>query len=238
MTIKAIVFDMDDTLYEEKQYVISGFKAVDKYIIEQFGVTGFFESAVKLFHSGIREFIFNKVLDQLGVKYEDSTIKILINCYRTHIPDIHLAEDAKWVLEHLSSEVKLALISDGYLNAQQQKVHALKLSDRFEVIVLSDEYGRENWKPSPLVYEEVSRKLQIDHIQCMYVGDNAKKDFVTAKQLGWTTVHIQRGNGEYANANVTPEYEAHYRIDSLRKLPDLYACKHMFIKDGESVHVS
>jgi putative hydrolase of the HAD superfamily len=238
MTIKAIVFDMDDTLYEEKQYVISGFKAVDQYIIEHYGVTGFFETAIILFHSGIRELIFNKALDQLGVEYGDHTIKILVNCYRSHMPDIHLAEDAKWVLEHLSSEVKLALLSDGYLNAQQQKVHALKLTDRFEVIVLSDEYGRENWKPSPLVYEEVSRKLQINHDQCMYIGDNVKKDFVTAKRLGWTTVHIQRENGEYVNADVTPEYEAHYRIDSLRKLPDLYACEHMFNKDGESVHVS
>lgn len=49
MTIKAIVFDMDDTLYEERQYVISGFKAVDQYVIEQFGVTGFLNQRLNYF---------------------------------------------------------------------------------------------------------------------------------------------------------------------------------------------
>lgn len=238
MTIKAVVFDMDDTLYEEKEYVISGFKAVDKCIRNNYEVNGFFETATLLFNTGEREFIFNKALDQLGIEYEEHTIKELINCYRSHLPDIHLLEDAGWVLDHLASTVKIALLSDGYLIAQQQKVQALNLNDRFDAIVLSDAFGRENWKPSPFIYEEVRKQLKLHHNECMYVGDNVKKDFITANRLGWTTVQIQREHGLYAGVSVEQEFEAHYRIDNLRNLSDLYVLKHMFIKDGESVHVN
>jgi putative hydrolase of the HAD superfamily len=237
MVIKAVVFDMDDTLYEEKSYVLSGFRAVDQFIYKEYGLTGFFEKALLMFNSGINELIFNKVLDQLGVNYDQQTITSLVDYYRAHTPEIQLLEDACWVLEHLSPTIKKALLSDGYLISQQQKVRSLHLIERFDVIVLSDAFGRDNWKPNPFIYEEVRKKLQLDHNQCMYVGDNVKKDFIAANRLGWTTVHIQRDNGLYKEASISLEYDAHYRIDNLRKLSDLYECKQMFIKDGESVHV-
>lgn len=52
MMIKAIVFDMDDTLYKEKDYVVSGFKAVDDWIKEKYKKTGFYNIAIQLFDSG------------------------------------------------------------------------------------------------------------------------------------------------------------------------------------------
>jgi putative hydrolase of the HAD superfamily len=228
MTIKAMVFDMDDTLYEEKEYVKSGFKSLDEWIIQKFELTGFYESALELFNSGERKFLFNKTLEKLNLKYDDMLIKHMVDQYRSHEPDIHLSEDAEWVFENLRNTVKIGLISDGYLVAQEKKVNALKIQEKFHSIILTDRLGKEYWKPSHIPYEQASLELNVPHDQCVYVGDNINKDFITPKKLGWATIHIERKNGVYSGIVAGQEYEAHHTIDNLKRLPYLPILSHMF----------
>ncbi|MBP1967070.1 HAD family hydrolase [Paenibacillus aceris] len=228
MTINALVFDMDDTLYEEKDYVKSGFKALDQWVIKEFKIKGFYETALDLFLTGERKLLFNKTLDKLNIIYNDSMIKSMVESYRSHEPDIQLLEDAKWIFENLRDTVKVGLISDGYLVAQEKKVNALKLQEKLQTIILTDRLGREHWKPSHVPYEYACQELQLPHDQCVYIGDNINKDFVTAKKLGWTTIQIERNDGIYSGITAEQEYRAHFKIDNLRKLPDLPMLKHMF----------
>jgi putative hydrolase of the HAD superfamily len=58
MSIKGIVFDMDDTLYNEKDYVSSGLIELDKHIKQRFTVDGFYEAAINLYEKGERKLIF------------------------------------------------------------------------------------------------------------------------------------------------------------------------------------
>lgn len=229
MTINALVFDMDDTLYQEKDYVISGFKAIDHWMNKEFNSVGFYETAFDLFCSGEKKFIFNKTLEKLNISYDDSMIKRMIDHYRSHEPDIHLLEDANWILENLRDTFKIGLISDGYLVAQEKKVNALKLQEKFHSVILTDRLGREHWKPSHVPYEQASRELQLPHDQCVYIGDNINKDFITAKRLGWITIQIDRKDGLYSGIAADQEYKAHFSIDNLRDLSDLPMLKHMFV---------
>lgn len=229
MVIKAIVFDMDDTLYKEKDYVVSGFKAVDDWIKEDYKKIGFYNIAIQLFDSGERKFVFNKALEKLNITYDEKLISNLIEKYRLHKPDIQLLDEADWVLSNLTNNVKIGLISDGYLITQERKINALKLKERVHSIILTDKLGREYWKPSQLPYEKISKELQVPHQQCVYIGDNLSKDFITAKKLNWITVHINREDGIYRNLIVEQDYKAHYTIDNLRRLPDIPVLKHMFL---------
>ncbi len=229
MVIKAIVFDMDDTLYKEKDYVVSGFKAVDDWIKEDYKKIGFYNIAIQLFDSGERKFVFNKALEKLNITYDEKLISKLIEKYRLHKPDIQLLDEADWVLSNLTNNVKIGLISDGYLITQERKINALKLKERFHSIILTDKLGREYWKPSQLPYEKISKELQVPHQQCVYIGDNLSKDFITAKKLNWITVYINREDGIYRNLIVEQDYKAHYTIDNLRRLPDIPVLKHMFL---------
>ncbi len=131
MVIQAIVFDMDDTLYKEKDYVVSGFKAVDDWIKDNYGKIGFYNIAIRLFNSGERKFVFNKTLKKLDIDYDEKLISNLIEQYRFHKPDIQLLDEADWVLNNLVNTVKIGLISDGYLVAQKRKINALKLKRGF-----------------------------------------------------------------------------------------------------------
>jgi putative hydrolase of the HAD superfamily len=233
MTIKAIIFDMDDTLCSEKDYIMSGLKAVGIWVLQNLNTSVFFDKAAHLFEIGEKELIFNKTLELLNIDFSESHINEMINIYRSHTPDIQLLQDAQWVLNHIDNSVKLGVISDGYKVAQKKKVEALKLKERFHSIVLSDIYGRMHWKPSFVPYHIVSLELKCLHRECVYIGDNVTKDFISAKKLGWKTVHINRRDGIYSDKDMGHEYNAHYQINDLRELADINELKHLFIKNDK-----
>ncbi|MFC0269954.1 HAD family hydrolase [Metabacillus herbersteinensis] len=228
MPIKAIVFDMDDTLYYESDYVRSGMNELGKWVNENYNIDAFYKIAMNFFEKGERKYIINKTLDLLMIPYNEKLIQKMISIYRSHKPTIQLLNDSKWVLENLEKNIKVGLISDGYFIAQTNKVHSLGIKDKFQSIILTDQFGRNNWKPSHKPYEQMCLNLQVCHDECVYVGDNVKKDFITAKKLGWKTVHIERETGIYAKITETPEYMAHYKINNLRELLDILEFQHLF----------
>ena len=216
--IKIIVFDVDDTLFPEREFVRSGFQAVGEWILNKYGVPGFFEVAWKFFAQGNRGKIFNLVLAEIGIEDNPQIIQELLQIYREHKPQISLFSDARWAIDYFKTHKKLAAITDGYLITQRNKVAALEIASSFEAIVYSDEYGRENWKPSPLPYLKVMELTGFQGYECVYVGDNPHKDFITAKKLSWLTVQIDRQDGEYSKNRPTPGYEADRTILSLTEL--------------------
>lgn len=218
--IKAVIFDMDDTLFAEKEYVLSGFSAVDQYLSEK-GVSGFYEKSSELFRIGHRGSIFNDVLDYYNIKYSKSDIMKLVEVYREHKPTIAMFDDAKWAISKLENKYKLGLITDGNLNTQQNKAKALRLEKKFDVLIFTDEFGREHWKPSEKPYLTVKKFFNVEHHELIYIGDNPIKDFITARKLGWKTVHIVREGSEYSEVECSAEYEADFKIITLTDLPNL-----------------
>lgn len=218
--IKAVVFDMDDTLYPEKEFVKSGFKAIDVFLCNK-GIEGFYKKAIELFEKDFKGKIFDEVLDALNVSYDNTYIEKLIEVYRNHEPKIQLSPDTKQVLKVLGEKYSLALITDGYLQTQRNKVKSLGIESYFDKIVFTDEYGRENWKPSKLPYEIVKKHFDINHNDLVYIGDNVKKDFISAKKLGWTTIQVEREDGVYSNIEVDSEYKAHYQVTSLLEVIEI-----------------
>ena len=217
-----IVFDLDDTLFPERAFVISGFKAVSEWLNRNHGIQEFFTVACQLFADGRRGDIFNTAMDKLVYSYGQDRIAEMVSVYRRHIPVLSLFEDAHWALEFFAGQqFKMALITDGYLETQKNKVLALKLEERFDAIIFSDMFGRGGWKPSPLPYQEVTRRLGVSGRSCVYIADNPAKDFVTAKALGWGTIHIMRKEGEYHNTIIPASHQAEIQISSLFELKGL-----------------
>lgn len=218
---EVLVFDLDDTLFPEHEFVLSGFQAVSNWVATRYSVLGFFEVAWQFFKEGKRHHIFNLALEQLRVEYEPRMIQELLQIYREHKPNIFLHEDAKWAIDYFKYSKQLGLITDGYLLTQRNKVNSLKIEATLHTIVYSDLYGRENWKPSPVPYLKIMESIGCRGAECMYVGDNPRKDFVTAKQLDWMTVQICREGGEYSSIMTEKSHEAERKITSLFELKEL-----------------
>lgn len=193
MTAPVIVCDVDDTLYLERDYVWSGFSAVNELVALSFGVDGFLDAAWTLFQSGRRGTIFNEALSRVGVDASPAVIRQLVECYRTHPPDIELLPDAAVALEDWeSSECLVAIITDGPVESQCAKIRALGLEGRAYPIIITEEFGPAWRKPSELAFSEIRRELGDPLRRYVYAADNPIKDFAAPKALGWWTFRVRR----------------------------------------------
>ncbi|CEO33558.1 HAD family hydrolase [Paraclostridium sordellii] len=218
--IKAVVFDLDDTLISEKEYVKSGFKSISSILSKEHNIdlNSVNDTINALFEEDSNN-VFNRLLDKLNIKYDIEYIGYLIDEYRSHVPNITLYEDAKDILAYLRDvEIKLGMITDGYKITQRNKLKVLDIEDYFDCIVVTDELGKEYWKPHRKPYEIIKKQLNLEYKEVMYVGDNINKDFVTANKLGIYTVMISRSEGIYSNIQKDNEYKANKTIDNLNDL--------------------
>ena len=142
-TYRAIVLDLDDTLYPEHQYVRSGFHAVARYLETEAGLSAeeTFAQLIALLEAGVREMTMNRWLQDRQLD-EQRWIGPMLRCYREHDPQIELSSEATEVLESLHGRYALGLVSDGRLAQQQKKVAALGIDRWISAIVLSDAFGR------------------------------------------------------------------------------------------------
>lgn len=199
MKVSVVVFDIDDTLYLEREYVHSGFRAVERSIEEGLGVRGFAAVCSELFESGSRGQVFDLALARLGVQADRELVMGLRDVYRSHDPDIRLEPDTTSTLARLHPRLALSAISDGPLLSQRAKVQALELNRWLSPILLTEEMGSEYHKPSSLAFEMVQKRFGVEKAALAYVADNPAKDFKGPAGLGWRTVRVQRSGGLHAS---------------------------------------
>lgn len=232
--IKAVVFDIDDTLAPEISFVKSGYKAVAKSICQDMteimtflgGKNDFFVSKVEnrlwnLFKADSQN-VFNRLLDEYDISYDKNDILELVRIYREHEIDTSVYsfyDDVVSVVDALRIKgIKLGILSDGFMISQKNKVSALGCDKLFDEIVLTDELGREYWKPSPKGFEILINRFGVEPSELLYVGDNPKKDFAVKEALPIKTARIIRENGVYKEASYSNEIKEDYRLSSLDEL--------------------
>ena len=220
--IKAVVFDLDDTLISEKEYVLSGFKVVSKEIAKQYKLDNkeVLKKMNELFNESSKN-VFNRVLDFYNIQYWNNEILYLINIYRNHEPDINFFDDVIPTIKELKKNgIKIGMITDGYKETQLRKIEALKCRELFDEIIITDELGREFWKPNEKSYLIMAERLGIKLNEMVYVGDNEEKDFIGANKLGIYTSCIKRKNGIYNKSMLEKEYIAKNNINVLNKIKE------------------
>lgn len=187
--IKAVVFDLDDTLIPETEYVKSGFRAISKAK----GDVKLYEKLVTLFEENRKD-----VYQRAGFSEEEC--RECIEIYRNHFPNISLSEETENTLIALKNNgVKLGIITDGRPTGQRNKIKALGLSEFMDYIIVTDELGGEEFrKPHPKAFELMRENLGVEFNEMMYVGDNPKKDFYIGKIYPILTVRLI-SDGLFAN---------------------------------------
>jgi len=232
--LQAITFDLDDTLYPERDFVLSGFRAVAGWVEIHLDIparAGFVELR-NLFEQGVRGDTFNRWLAAHRLADGDLVAR-LVRVYREHIPQIQPFPKVPALLQRLHHRYHLGLISDGCLAVQQRKLAALGLSGYFDAVVFSDEWGPEAWKPSPYPFQVVLERLGVEASRTVYIADNPTKDFLGAHQTGLWTVWVRRPGGVYSHLNPpSPQHAPDVEIvslteleNTLQKLEELVWCK-------------
>lgn len=216
---KVIVFDLDDTLYNELSYVKSGFLAVAQYLFVHHGIQPD-ESYAFMIHKlkDGRGRIFDEVLIKYKI-YKKSLVKQCISIYRMHRPDIYLDQDAAFCLNNLL-KYPLYIVTDGNKIVQKNKIISLGLLDKVKFCFITHRYGLKHAKPSPYCFLKICDLENTKPQNVVYVGDNPHKDFVGIKPLGFKTIRIRKG--QYKNVLMPENYEAQFIISSLFELNQEY----------------
>lgn len=225
MKLSAIIFDLDDTLYAERDYVFSGFAAVAEAYRDRLGDPSKAQDQMKrLFDTDARLRVFNALLKERGIAEDAKFIANMIETYRTHAPQLSLYKDADEVLNRFKPLYKLGLITDGRSVTQWAKIDALQLRQRLDEIIVTSELGEGIKKPSPIPFEQMADRLGVSPEQCVYIADNAAKDFVAPNAGGWVSVQIFRDQGIYKDNKPASGGSPQHEIRSLDELDSIITC--------------
>ena len=188
--IEFVVFDLDDTLYSEKEYVRSGYHKIS----EAFCIPKLEQELWEAFTQGKKaiDVVFEKegLLDR-----KDEAVSI----YRKQCPTIHLYDSVRDMLQRIKKSGKiLGMLTDGRPEGQHAKIKALDLENLFDEIVITDELGGvECRKPNSIGFVKLHEKTGIPYNKMAYIGDNLNKDFVAPEKLGMKCIHFNNSDGLY-----------------------------------------
>jgi putative hydrolase of the HAD superfamily len=233
--LQAVLFDLDDTLFPERSYVASGFRAVAAWVEDSLGIpqTEAELDFQRLFEEGVRGHVFDRWLQARGLE-DDELMDRMVWVYRSHQPQIFPHRGAIGLLMRLRSQYRLGLLSDGDATVQRKKLRVLQMRPMFDTVLFTDELGREAWKPSPRPFEVVLGRLRIKGSEAVYVADNPEKDFLGSRRAGMLAIRVRLTGGIYSSAQPpTPEHAPDHEIRTLRKLESLLT----HIRVGSSVEV-
>ena len=182
--ISGVIFDLDDTLYSEKEYVRSGYKAVSDYL------GGGYEEKLWAYFENKQPAI-DALLKELGRENEKEKV---LNAYRFHKPAIHLYDGVLEEIKALTAKGKrVGIITDGRPEGQRNKLAALGLDELIgeENIIITDELGGVQFrKPCDIAFRILAQRWKLSYDEIVYVGDNTAKDFQAPAQLGMKHIYF------------------------------------------------
>jgi putative hydrolase of the HAD superfamily len=217
--LKAWIFDLDDTLYPEREYVHSGFRAVGRWAEERLRLSQPIVAAqlMALFDGGFRTDAFQWWLSEQGLP--ESMLAEMVQTYRSHPPQIALFPETDRVLDELKNNFRLGLLTEGRRAAQEAKIRALGLERWIDAAVILGEEDRAEWKPSRKPFDRILGMLALAGADAAYVGDNPSKDFRGAREAGMRAVRVRREGGLHENEE--PDAEQNAPDHEIRNLEEL-----------------
>jgi putative hydrolase of the HAD superfamily len=220
-----LVFDLDDTLYPERDYALGGFRAAADFATATWGLADLAPEMTRLLDTGMLGKLFGEVLRGVKPNATDADLAAFVRAYGAHKPRLKLFPDAEVILERYREQGPLGLITDGHAKTQMSKVTALGLTERFHSIIYTGALGpdRQFHKPHPRAFELTEHAIGKPGDRFVYVGDNPSKDFAAPNARGWMTVYVSRLGGIHGTPDAIEGGVAHHRITTLLELPRILA---------------
>jgi putative hydrolase of the HAD superfamily len=203
MLMRAVLFDLDDTLYEQAEWLGGAWSAVAKAAAALGVDPAALESAlVSVCADGSdRGRIIDRALARVGAA--GTSLAPLLDAFNSYSPRcLTLYPGVREALSSLRRELPIGLVTDGDVRIQRAKLRALGLSEAFDVVVLSDAIGRQWRKPHPSPFGAALAALDVAAEEAIYIGDSPEKDVAGAAAAGMRAVRVF--TGEYASHPDSP----------------------------------
>lgn len=215
-----VAFDLDDTLFKEIDFLHSAWRHIASLLSAKYGIER--NLILQIMHQSQEAFeSLNTYLHKNFGDIEEN-IGWMVSVYRNHQPDITLSPENKSLIESLIKRRHiLALVTDGRISTQTNKVRALGL-DRYineDNIFISEKTGDD--KIGGTAFRILDKRYL--YISKYYIGDNPMKDFYWPRKLGWTTVMLVGDKHNIHPQTLPADQSFHplYKIDHLSQLNNI-----------------
>jgi carbamoyl-phosphate synthase large subunit len=192
--LEAVLFDLDDTVYPEHQFVDGGFRAVARMLAGENGPAA--EALVQRLWALHAEYgrgrLFDRLLSEQGRGDDRDLVLACVLTYRGHAPRLAPFEGVAELVEELRAiGIATGVVSDGLSAVQRRKLSALgSLGQLFDVVVMTDELGPMYAKPSPVPFRIACRLLGVGPGRTVYVANDPRKDFRGPREAGLRTIRF------------------------------------------------
>ncbi len=208
---RAVIFDLDDTLYPLRRFVLSGFAAVARHLEHTRGIDPRQVFAVLV--SALRSERGRELqICQQRFGLPAAVIPALVDVIRGHTPSLRLPRETRNVLARLRHNWRLGIVTNGMSHVQARKIQALGLDGLVDTIVYATDLGP--GKPDAVPFLEAALRLNVQVSQSVFVGDDARCDIEGAARVGMRTIYVQRDEADRnVNADAT--------VLSLSEVPEI-----------------
>lgn len=192
MPTRAIVFDLDDTLYRIRRFTIAGYAATSAVIAAASGRSrrDVFCRLQGLYRQGRATFAYQELCAELGLPAPLAAEWLAR--HRAHRRRLRLPRTSAIALDQLRrARWRIGLLTNGLPQIQQAKVRSLDLESRMDVIVCADEFVP-GGKPAPEVFTRTLDALGVPPDRAVMVGDHPENDIAGARRLGMRTIRVLR----------------------------------------------
>jgi len=224
--VRAVFFDIDDTLFDSKRLArISRINAVKAMIECGLPITdvmtgyNLLMKVVKKYGSNY-DHHFDKLLEILGCKWDAKIIAAGIVAYHdTKLAYLKPEPDVVPTLIALRDRgYKLGIVSNGRSIKQWEKLIRLRLHHLFHTVVISEDVGAE--KPDTKIFHAALEQLDVKPEQAIYVGDRLETDVLGANKAGLISVRIIRREEENKQS-LRDELQPKYAIRRFHELLEI-----------------
>ncbi|HHY39213.1 MAG TPA: HAD family hydrolase [Clostridia bacterium] len=238
--IRAVLFDLDDTLYPEDAFLNEVFSKVCDIVWTKLEVPR--EETLRrlwqLRQTQSKE-IFTRLLQ--GLQCDNTTpkqnlVSEFVNCYREAtvekiMPYPDVLPCLRWLKLH---DIKTGIVTNGYPPLQERKLQRLGIRPFIDVVVFANMYRP---KPAPEGFLRAAEMLSLDPKSCLFIGDRLDVDVLGALGVGMYSALLERNRrclyddcyGVEIRGTHNLTYESGY-IGSITSLECLTYCVFRLIK--------
>jgi putative hydrolase of the HAD superfamily len=222
--VTAVLFDLDDTLFDHRHSCRAGLRAMREVIDCLAGVSD--EELDKTYHLWL-ELVHKRVLNG-EVNSEEARIERLtgfFNDFNHEVSDEELAVATKHytgayrdnrrtvpgcleVLQALKGTVKLGILTNNLVEHQLPKIEVLNIGQFFDSVTISEEAGTK--KPEPEIFQIALERTGANAEETVMVGDSWESDIVGATSLGIRSVWLNRDGVETPQEGTAAELDSYH----------------------------
>ena len=206
--IKAVIFDLDDTLYNYNELNEQGINEICKYTCQNLKISKeHFYKAFDKAKKDVKSTLGNVASSHNRLLYCQKTLEnlnenpffIALEMYEIYwqyiLKNMKLNANVLEVLEFCKlKKIKIGVCTDLTVHIQHRKIRKLGINEYVDAIVTSEEVGVE--KPNFKMYNKILEKLDVTPGEVLFVGDSLKKDVLGSMEYGMKALWYSKINNE------------------------------------------